>query len=161
MRLSIIVAVARNGAIGRDNRLLWHISEDLQYFKRLTRGHTVAMGRRTFESIGRPLPERVNIVISRSLSPQEGIVVAPDMASAIARCSDEDELFIIGGGRVYRDALPLAQRLYLTEVHADYDGDTFFPPVDPRCWQEVSRDDFPHGKTFAAAFSFVVYERIS
>ncbi|MDR1680642.1 MAG: dihydrofolate reductase [Prevotellaceae bacterium] len=158
-QLSVIVAVARNGAIGRGNRLLWHISEDLQYFKQLTWGHPVVMGRKTFESIGRPLPGRTNIVLSRTLPPRAGIITAPDLASAIAACPDTDELFVIGGGSVYREALPLAHRIYLTEVHADYAADTFFPPIDPAGWREVSRRDFPHGTAFDAAFSFVVYER--
>jgi dihydrofolate reductase len=160
MLLSIIVAVARNGAIGKGNRLLWHIAEDLRYFKQLTWGHPVVMGRKTFESIGKPLPGRTNIVVSRSLSsPQDAIVIAPDLASAIAACPDEEEAFIIGGGSIYREALPLAHRIYLTEVHADYDADTFFPPIDQRLWREISRRDFPRGETFAGAFSFVVYAK--
>ncbi|MDR3350505.1 MAG: dihydrofolate reductase [Prevotellaceae bacterium] len=158
--LSIIAAVAQNRAIGRENQLLWHISEDLRYFKQLTSGHTVIMGRKTFESIGKPLPNRANIVISRTLPPDSRISVAPDLNAAIAQCREQPEVFIIGGGSIYREALPLAQRLYLTEVHAVCEGDTFFPEIDPTRWKEISRQDFPHGAAFPQPFSFVKYERV-
>jgi dihydrofolate reductase len=161
MTLSIIAAVARNGAIGKNNQLLWHISEDLRYFKQITSGHTVIMGRKTFESIGKPLPNRANIVISRTLAPENnGVSVVPDLNAAIAQCRNEAEVFIIGGGSIYREALPLARRLYLTEVHADCDGDTFFPPLDTHRWKEISRQDFPNGVAFPLPFSFVVYEKV-
>jgi dihydrofolate reductase len=159
MVLSIIVAVAQNRAIGKENQLLWHISEDLRYFKQITSGHTVIMGRKTFESIGKPLPNRTNIVISRTLTPANNLSVAKNLNAAIAQCQNETEVFIIGGGSIYREALPLAHRLYLTEVHADYEGDTFFPEIDRTQWKEISRQDFPHGATFPHPFSFVVYER--
>ncbi|MDR2358767.1 MAG: dihydrofolate reductase [Prevotellaceae bacterium] len=159
MTLSIIVAVARNRAIGKNNRLLWHISEDLRYFKQITSGHTVIMGRKTFESIGKPLPNRTNIVISRTLPAENHINVAPDLNAALSQCRNDTEVFIIGGGSVYREALPLAHRLYLTEVHADYEGDTFFPEIDRHCWEEISRQDFPNGAAFPHPFSFVVYRR--
>jgi dihydrofolate reductase len=151
--------VAENGAIGKDNRLLWRIAEDMAYFKQITWGHTVVMGRKTFESIGRPLPHRTNIVLSRTMAPSEQVQVAPDLPTALSMRPAGDEVFVIGGGRVYREALPLAHRLYLTEVHAPYDGDTFFPAVDFREWRETSRQDFPRGERFADGFSFVVYER--
>ncbi len=159
MMLSIIVAVARNRAIGKDNQLLWHITEDLKYFKQITSGHTVIMGRKTFESIGKPLPNRRNIIISSSLPAQENVTVARSLADAVALANHEEEVFIIGGGSIYNEALPLAGRLYYTEVHADYDADTFFPEIDKGCWKEVSRQDFPRGATFESPFSFVVYER--
>jgi dihydrofolate reductase len=159
MTLSIIVAVAQNRAIGKDNRLLWHISEDLRYFKQITSGHTVIMGRKTFESIGKPLPDRINIVVSRTMSPPENARVAADLNAALATCRNEAEVFIIGGGSLYREALPVARRLYVTEVHASYEADTFFPEIDPAHWREISRQDFPHGVTFSHPFSFVVYER--
>lgn len=160
MTLSIIVAVARNRAIGKNNRLLWHISEDLRYFKQITSGHTVIMGRKTFEAIGKPLPNRTNIVISRTLTPESHVSVAPGLNAAISQCRNDAEVFIIGGGSIYREALPLAHRLYLTEVHADYEGDTFFPEIDRHCWEEISRQDFPNGKAFPYPFSFVVYRKI-
>ncbi|MDR2361789.1 MAG: dihydrofolate reductase [Prevotellaceae bacterium] len=158
--LSIIVAAAQNGAIGKANQLLWHITEDMRYFKQLTWGHPVVMGRKTYESIGYPLPGRTNIVVSRSMLPsQEAIIIAPDLTTALAACPGEEETFIIGGGSIYREALPLAHKIYLTEIHANYDADTFFPPIDRRCWNEASRCNFPRGETFNHAFSFVVYIR--
>jgi len=160
MTLSIIVAVARNGAIGRGNQLLWHISEDMQYFKQRTSGHTVIMGRHTFESIGKPLPHRTNIVVSRTLPPREGITVAASLQEAVAQCRHEAEVFVIGGGALYRQALPIARRLYRTEVHAEYEADTFFPAVDTTVWKEISRQDFLHGATFPQPFSFVICEKI-
>ena len=159
MLLSMIVAAAQNRAIGKGNRLLWHISEDLKYFKQTTLGHAVIMGRRTFESIGKPLPDRRNIVISRTMPPAAGVETAASLDDAIARCAGETEAFVIGGGTVYREALPLVQRIYCTEVHADYEADTFFPPIDNAAWREVSRKDFPRGEKFPHPFSFVVYER--
>jgi dihydrofolate reductase len=159
MILSLIVAAARNRAIGKDNRLLWHISEDLRYFKHTTSGHTVIMGRKTFDSIGKPLPGRRNIVISRHPQRREGIVPARSLPEALALCAEEQEVFIIGGGSLYREALPMAGRIYCTEVHADYEADTFFPELDRVQWQELSRQDFPRGETFEHPFSFVVYAR--
>ena len=159
MTLSIIVAVARNRAIGCANQLLCHISEDLKYFKQTTLGHTVIMGRKTFESIGKPLPNRTNIVISRTMPPREDIIVVPDLETAIARCNRENEVFIIGGGSVYQEAFPMVRRIYLTEIHANFEADTFFPEWDKTQWKEISRQDFPRGEKFEHPFSFVVLER--
>jgi dihydrofolate reductase len=159
MPISIIVAVAQNSAIGKGNQLLWHISEDLKYFKRITSGHTVIMGRKTFESIGKPLPNRRNIVVSRTLPPQDAPVVVSSLDAALALCAADEEAFVIGGGSIYREALPLAHRLYITEVHAAYEADTFFPAIDKNEWHEISRQDFPHGEQFSHPFSLVVYER--
>ena len=159
MTLSIIVAVAQDRAIGCANQLLCHISEDLKYFKQTTSGHTVIMGRKTFESIGKPLPNRTNIVISRTMTPREDIIVVPDLETAIARCNHENEVFIIGGGSVYQEALPIVRRIYLTEIHANFEADTFFPEWDKTQWEEISRQDFPRGEKFEHPFSFVVLER--
>ncbi|MCL2097201.1 MAG: dihydrofolate reductase [Bacteroidales bacterium] len=156
--LSIIVAIAKNNAIGKDNQLLWHISEDLKYFKRITSGHTVIMGWMTYQSIGRPLPNRRNIVISETPDPIEGTLVVPDLAAALQHVADE-EAFVIGGGITYRNALPLAQKLYITYVDANYEADTFFPEIDLQQWREISREDHSHGDKFPYPFSFVVYER--
>jgi dihydrofolate reductase len=157
--LSIIVAIAKNNAIGKDNQLLWHISEDLKYFRQVTSGHTVIMGRKTFESIGKPLPNRKNIVISRTLAPQDGITVVPSIAEALQHVSNETEAFVIGGGAIYRETFPLAQKLYITQVHETYRGDTFFPAINPTEWQEVSRENVACGAQFPHAFSFIVYVR--
>jgi dihydrofolate reductase len=159
MMLSIIVAIAKNNAIGKDNQLLWHISEDLKYFRQVTSGHTVIMGRKTFESIGKPLPNRKNIVVSRTLAPQEGVTVAASVADALQLTANETEVFVIGGGAIYRETFPLAQKLYVTQVHEDYEGDTFFPTINAAEWQEVARTDFARGAQFPHAFSFLVYAR--
>ena len=157
--LSIIAAIAKNNAIGKDNQLLWHISEDLKYFKRITSGHTVIMGRKTFASIGRPLPNRTNIVISRTLQPTADVLIVPDVTAALQHISREEEAFVIGGGAIYREALPMAQKLYITYVDADYEADTFFPEIDLLQWQEISREDHACGEKFPHPFSFVVYEK--
>lgn len=160
--ISIIVAVADNLAIGKDNNLLWHISEDLKYFKRITGGHTVIMGRKTWESIGRPLPNRRNIVISRSLKVDSlaGAEVFGSLESALVTLPANEEHFIIGGGEIYREALPLAEKLYITFVHITVnDADTFFPEVEEREWREVGRESFERGEKFGRPFEFVVLER--
>lgn len=167
--VSIIVAIADNGAIGKDNQLLWHITEDLRYFKRITAGHTVIMGRKTWESIGRPLPNRRNIVISRSLTATEGVEIFPSMEAAIKAASDQgthsgetssEEVFIIGGGEIYRQAIPFADRIYLTLVHTNItDADTFFPSIDYTEWHEISRETYPRGEKFEKPFEFILLER--
>ncbi len=158
MIVSIIVAVANNNAIGGNNQLLWHISADLKMFKRITSGHAIVMGRKTYESIGKPLPNRQNIVISRNHEltlPGADVVESIDVAKAVAK---GEELFIIGGGEVYRQTIALADRIYLTRVWADYKADTFFPEIDMSIWKEVSREDFPaEGET--PAYSFILLER--
>ena len=158
--LSIIVAEAQNHAIGRKNQLLWHISEDLKYFKKITSGHSVIMGHNTFESIGKPLPNRRNIVISEGAEARENVTVVHSLEEAIRLTAREEESFIIGGGSIYKAALPYASRIYLTLIHADYEADTFFPVLDMREWRVISREDFPRGKDFPHPFSFLVYERI-
>ncbi len=158
MIVSIIVAVANNNAIGGNNQLLWHISADLKRFKAITSGHAIVMGRKTYESIGKPLPNRQNIVISRNREltlPGADVVESVVAAKAVAK---GEELFIIGGGEIYRQTMALANRIYLTRVWADYMADTFFPEIDMRIWKEVSREDFPaEGDT--PAYSFILLER--
>ena len=156
---SIIVAIAKNNAIGKDNKLLWHISEDLKYFRQVTSGHTVIMGRKTFESMGKPLPNRKNIVVSRTMAPQDGITVVSSITEALQHTASEAEVFVIGGGAIYLETFPLVQKLYITQVHEDYQGDTFFPAIDAAEWREISREDFTGGSQFPHAFSFLVYER--
>lgn len=146
MIISIIVAKARNNAIGKDNKLLWHIPEDLKRFKALTMSHPIIMGRKTFESIGRPLPGRHNIVISRDFK-HDGVEVAPSLDDAILMCRDEEEIFITGGGQVYRQAMELADKLYITDVDLEPDADTFFPEIDGSRWIELSREEHD-GYTF-------------
>ncbi len=147
--LSIIVAMSNNRAIGKDNQLLWHLPEDLKYFKRITMGKPMIMGRKTFESIGRPLPGRLNIVVTRQTDWQyEGVKTvhsiddAMTLAEAQAFIDGVDEVMLIGGAELYKSALPKADKLYLTRVDADIEGDAFFPEIDPEKWKEISREEF-------------------
>ena len=159
--ISIIVAIARNGVIGGDNRLLWHISEDLRRFKALTTGHPVVMGRKTWESLGRPLPGRTNVVLTRQLDfAPEGAVVVHSLEEAVRMFPPQEEVFIIGGGELYAQALPLADRLYITTVEADYEGDVRFPEWDQSQWQLTSRELHERGEKFEHPFEFVDYARI-
>lgn len=159
-RISLIVARARNGVIGRNGTLPWRLPEDLAHFKRTTMGHPVVMGRRTWESIGRPLPGRRNIVVSRQAGfMAAGAEVALSLDAAIARCADAAEVFVIGGEQLYREALPRAQRLVVTEIDADFEGDTFFPPIDTRLWRETAREHVEAMGQRDYGIDFVVYER--
>jgi len=165
MKVSLIVAVSRNGVIGIDNQLPWHLPEDLKYFKSVTMGKPIIMGRKTFDSIGRPLPGRTNIVITRDSSWQaEGAEVAQTLAQAMTlgrlACAnaDVDEAMVIGGEQIYRMTLPAADRLYLTEVQAEVEGDAFFPEFDASDWHQVS-EQLPE-TTDTHPYRFIVLERI-
>ncbi|HDR88243.1 MAG TPA: dihydrofolate reductase [Bacteroidetes bacterium] len=159
--ISIIVAMAQNRAIGKDNRLLWHIPADLKRFKKLTSGHAVIMGKRTYESLPvRPLPNRTNIVLTDH--PEEridGCVMAFSLEDAVAKCPENDESFVIGGGSVYRQFMQMAGKLYITLVHRDYEADTFFPEIDPAMWKEVSREHHEAEGNLDTGFSYIIYER--
>lgn len=159
--ISLIVAVARNRVIGEDNRMIWHISEDLKHFKAITSGHPVIMGRKTFESLGRPLPHRTNVVISRQTDYRaEGCTVVNSLIAALLLFPATEEVFIIGGAQIYAQALPLADRFYLTEVDADYSGDTYFPEWDRSGWRLTEHKSFPRGEKFPHPFAFLRYDRI-
>ena len=157
--ISIIVAIAENGVIGDKNALLWNIKEDMRRFRTTTMGHPVVMGRKTFESIGRPLPKRTNVVITRGNSEFEGCQMAHSLEEAVTMFSSEEEVFIIGGAQIYKQALPLADKLYLTIVHRNYEGDTSFPEIDYSDWREVAREEFAHGEEYDAPFTFIDLER--
>ena len=158
--ISIIVAVARNGVIGDRNRLIWHISEDLRRFKAITTGHPVIMGRKTFESLGRPLPNRINVVVTRQTGYRaEGCVVAGSLEDAIRRFDPSEEIFVIGGAQIYAQALPLAGRFYLTRVFHAYEGDTHFPAWNDAEWRLVSSESFASGANYPYPFAFETYER--
>jgi dihydrofolate reductase len=164
MRVSIIVAVAENGIIGRDGELPWHLSADLQHFKRITMGHTIIMGRRTWESIGRPLPGRKSIVVSRQLDYATGFEDVPrvgslDDALQLAATAGDAEAFIIGGAELYREALSRADRLHVTRVRAQVEGDTAFPAVDWDQWQFVQGDEHAADDNNDYDYAFEVYER--
>lgn len=156
MTISIIVAVAENQAIGFDNHLLWHISEDLKRFKSLTLGHHVIMGRRTFASVGKPLPGRVNVIVSRQEGYSvEGCSVAKSLEEAIEMAKQDSEVFIIGGGEIYQQALSIADRIYLTRVHASYPGDVFFPEIDFKEWDTESVTKGMPANTDGPGYTFV------
>ncbi len=158
--ISIIVAVAENGVIGGGNSLLWHISEDLRNFKRITSGHPVIMGRKTFESLGRPLPNRTNVVVSRTVAEIEGCTVKGSLTGAVAMFPAGEEVFIIGGAQIYAQALGIADRIYITRVNRSYEGDTSFPEWDESRWRLISREEFPRGEKYPYPFAFEEYERI-
>lgn len=159
--LSIIVAVSRNGIIGDRNSLLWHISEDMRFFRRTTSSHTVIMGRKTFESLGcRPLPKRDNIVITRGDGAQfEGVQIVHSLDEAVRAAATDTEAFIIGGAQIYAEALPVADRLYITRIDHDYTGDTRFPDYPADDWQIISREVYDRGEQFEYPFAFELYER--
>lgn len=166
MKLALIWAMSRNRTIGRNNALPWHLSEDLQYFKRVTMGKPIIMGRKTWESIGRPLPGRTNIVITKDLEfTAAGIKVvhsldeARSLAESIGLIDGADEAVVIGGAQIYALALPLADRLYLTQVHAEVEGDAHFPLFDLTQWEELGREDFSAAGPNPYDYSFVVLER--
>lgn len=164
MKISIIVAVSENGVIGRDNDLPWRLSADLKRFKALTMGHHLLMGRKTFESIGRPLPGREIIVVSRT-EPDlpEGVHLSPTVEEGIERARQyrEDELFVAGGASIYAATLPLASRLYLTWVRADVEGDVHFPELDLTAWTEVSCEELEASEANEYPTAFCLYERVS
>ena len=164
MEKCIIVAISDNNAIGRDNQLLWHISEDLKFFKRTTLGCPVIMGRKTFESIGRALPKRVNIVISRGFSTAEEVAVTTSLEEAfkVAEETNLERCFVIGGGQIYSQALLLVDSLIVTHVHTVIeDADTFFPEIDPVIWQVAERSELFHDEESGYSFEFVEYIRWS
>jgi dihydrofolate reductase len=157
--VSLIAAVADNGVIGRDGGLPWHLPDDLRWFKRVTAGHAVIVGRRTWESLGRALPDRRWIVLSRDPGFRPaGAETAPDLAAALS-AAGAGEVFIAGGSAVYRAALPLADRMYLTAVHADVSGDTRFPPLDFSRWTLMDERHHPADERHAHAFTFRTYDR--
>lgn len=161
--ICLVVAMSENGVIGRDGGLPWHLSSDLKFFKRVTMGHPVVMGRKTYESIGRPLPGRENIVITRDLDyAAQGVIVAggiDDALAAAASAPGGERIMIIGGGQIYAASMALATHIILTEVHARVDGDTRFPEIDPAVWRETSREDRPPEQEGEPSLSFVILER--
>ena len=158
--LVLIVARARNGVIGRANALPWRLPEDLAYFKRTTLGHPILMGRKTYESIGRPLPGRRNLVISRNPDWRaDGVEVFASVPDALAACATAERVFVIGGAELYAQALPLAQRLLITEIDADVDGDAFFAAPDPAQWREHTREVHRSATPPHWPFAFVTYVR--
>ncbi len=159
--ISIIVAIAENLAIGKNNDLLWHIPGDMKYFKRVTSGHPVIMGKRTYDSLPRrPLPNRRNIVITDLPGETiDGCEMAYSIEDAVALCNPGEENFIIGGASVYRQFLPVTDRLYLTRVHKSFEGDVFFPELDFSAWQLISREDHGPDEQNDFTYSYEIYDR--
>jgi len=157
---ALIAAVARNGVIGANNALPWHLPADLKRFRSLTTGHSIVMGRRTWESIGRPLPERQSIVVTRSPRyAAAGALVVTSLDAALAAAALPAPVFCIGGGELYRAALPYADALYLTEIDRDFDGDASFPEFDRRVWRETARESYAGESPDGLAYAFVTYRR--
>ncbi len=162
--LSLIAAVARNGVIGHDNGLLWHLPEDMAHFRRTTMGKPVIMGRKTWHSLPtrfRPLPGRVNVVVTRNAAWAEaGAIAASSLEDALVRLAGADKVYAIGGGALYEAALPQADELVLTEIDRDFDGDTRFPPWPRDAFEEISRETHQAAAPNTFGFSFVVYRRV-
>ena len=156
--ISLIAAVARNHVIGLNNTLPWHLSEDLKRFRALTKGHHIIMGRKTYESINRLLPGRTTVIVTRNPDYHvPGALVSASLPRAIALCNRDAEVFLIGGAELYREALQLADRLYITAIDAEYEGDAFFPEFDQAAWQEIAREQ--HISAEGLRFSYLIYQR--
>jgi dihydrofolate reductase len=159
--ISIIVAVSDDWGIGKDNELLWNISEDLKRFKRLTTGNIVIMGKKTWESLPRrPLPGRTNIVLTDD--PKEiidGSITAYSIEDALSKCKGGEEVFVIGGGSVYRQFMPIADRLCITHVHKKAPADVYFPEIDLKIWEVVEKEDFPASETILIPYTYIIYMR--
>lgn len=161
MIISHIVAASENNVIGKENGLPWHIPEDLKFFKEKTKGHAVIMGRKTYESVGKPLPKRLNVIVTRQKDYQvEGAVVVPSIEEAIDYCrhvTDKwgEEVFIVGGGEIYRQSMPMTNIIYLTRIHENIEGDTTYPDINPLHFEQVEKRD----RTEPVPFSFLTYNR--
>jgi dihydrofolate reductase len=161
VRIAIVVAMDTNGLIGRDNGLPWHLPADLQHFKQITMGRPILMGRKTHESIGRPLPGRTNIVITRDAGYQAaGCVVVNSIDAALQAAGEQDEIMVIGGAEFYRQVLPRTDTIYLTRIHETFTGDTFFPELSAADWREVERSDQAADASNPHDYSFIRLERV-
>jgi dihydrofolate reductase len=159
MIISFVVAIAENNAIGKNNQLLWSLPKDMKHFKEITNGHTIIMGRRTFDSMGKPLPNRRNIVITRNRELEiPGAEVTNSLADALSRCEADEEVFIIGGAEIYKEALDKTDRIYLTRVHQRFDADTFFPDLNMEDWVETAREEHQPDEKNPIAFTFLTLE---
>lgn len=155
MIVSIVVAIAENNAIGKNNELLWHLPADLKHFKQVTSGHTIIMGRKTFDSIGKPLPNRRNIVITRTAELEiPGAEVVHTMDQALALCGAEEEVFIVGGAEIYKLAMDKTDKIYLTRVHAEFEADVYFPEIDTNKWEEVDIELHQPDEKNSLAYTF-------
>lgn len=161
--LSIVVAKAKNNIIGKDNKLLWHLSDDLKRFKALTEGHTIIMGRKTFESLGRVLPNRKHIVFSNNPDfkvNDENVEVVHSLLQIQEYIESEEEAFVIGGAMMYNFLMPYVSKMYVTEIEKEFEGDAFFPRIDDKKWKEVSREKGPEDGENNFEYNYVVYRKI-
>jgi len=159
-KITLIVAAAENNAIGKNNKMLWHLPNDFKYFKKNTLEHSVVMGRKTFDSIGKPLPERRNIILTRDMNySHEEVDVANSVQEVLNYCRDEREIFIIGGADIYKQTLPLADKILLTRVHTTIDGDAYFPALLDHEWKLVNAEKHEKDEKHAFDYTFEVYER--
>lgn len=159
--INLIVAMTPEGVIGANNQLLWHLPNDLKHFKTLTLGKPIIMGRKTFESIGKPLPERQNIILTHQSLPIAGCDIAHSVSEALALAGNAAEIMVIGGGEIYRLFFPYAKRIFVTYVKTQIAGDTYFGPLDPHVWQEVAREDHQQDEKHAYDYSFVTLVKTS
>ncbi len=161
MKISVIVAMASNRVIGLNNKMPWHLSADLKKFKKITMGSPVLMGRKTYESIGKVLPGRTNIILSRNPEyRQHGCLVFNDLESALKEgCENAEEIFVIGGSDLYEAILPVADAIYLTIINSEFQGDAFFPDIDLNAWSEVEREDIENDPDAAFSYSFLKFEK--
>ena len=161
--ITVIAAIATNNALGKDNDLIWHLPADLKRFKKVTTGHYIIMGRNTFESIGRPLPNRTTIIITRNKNYfKEGCLIANSLEQAIEMSKEEAQVFIIGGAQIYKETIAknLAQQLDITLVHKDFEADVYFPEIDAKIWKEVARENFKADEKNKLDYSFISYQKI-
>jgi len=156
---TIVVAISENHVIGKDNKLLWYMPNDLKHFKEITTGHPVIMGRKTYDSVGKPLPNRRNIIITRKKITIEGCEVVNSIEEAFLLCTDEPEVFIVGGAEIYRQSINLTDRIYLTIIHKEFEGDSFFPEISKKEWKEVFREDHQPDHKNTLPYSFITLER--
>ena len=159
MIVSFVVAIAENNAIGKNNELLWSLPKDMKHFKEITSGHTIIMGRKTFDSMGKPLPNRRNIVITRKKDLNiPGAEVVNSLDQALTLCNNEQEVYVIGGAEIYNEALPKTDRIYLTRVHKSFEADAFFPELNPEEWVETAREEHLPDEKNQIAFTFLTLE---
>lgn len=160
--LTLIAAAGENNGIGKDNQLVWHLSNDLKRFKNLTKNHCMIMGRKTFESFPQPLPNRTHIVITRQpkYKVPDGVIVVDNLEDALDAAKNDNQPFVIGGGEIYKLAMPFAEKIELTRVHANFDADTFFPPIDPNVWKVINNEFHDKDDQHEYPFSFITYTRV-
>jgi dihydrofolate reductase len=160
--ITIIAAIAKNNALGKDNDLIWHLPSDLKRFKKVTSGHHILMGRNTFESIGKPLPNRTTIIITRNKNYfQDGCLIAHSIEEAIELVENDDAIFIIGGAQIYKEAIEkdLVDQLDITQVHQEFEADVFFPEIDLNIWKETNREDFKSDEKNKFDYSFLSFKK--